>query len=198
MDNYVLLTFAMAVLSIGVFFLTFERGKKKLPKIMMIVTLCAISSVGRIIFNFIPQVQPTTVIVILAGVSLGSQGGFLTGALSALVSNMVLGQGPWTPWQMLAWGIIGAIGGLIGKTKLKDNLWLMCIFAFFSAFLFSVIVDIYTISSIGQAVNFKMALATISAGLLFNISHAVGNVIFILMLYKPMCKKINRVQLKYG
>lgn len=198
MDNYVLLTFAMAVLSIGVFFLTFERGKKKLPKIMMIVTLCAISSVGRIIFNFIPQVQPTTVIVILAGVSLGSQGGFLTGALSALVSNMVLGQGPWTPWQMLAWGIIGAIGGLIGKTKLKDNLWLMCIFAFFSAFLFSVIVDIYTISSIGQAVNFKMALSTISAGLLFNISHAVGNVIFILMLYKPMCKKINRVQLKYG
>lgn len=198
MKNYVLFTFAVAVVAIGVFFLTFEKGKKRLPKIMLVVTLCAISSVGRVIFGFIPQVQPTTVIVLLAGVTLGPQGGFLTGALSALVSNMVMGQGPWTPWQMLAWGIIGVIGGLLGKTKVKNNLPFVCTVAFVCGFLFSVIMDIYTISSIGEAVNGKMALATIGAGLLFNISHAVGNVVFVLLLYKPMCKKIDRVQKKYG
>lgn len=198
MKNYVLFTFAVAVVSIGVFFLTFEKGKKRLPKIMMVVTLCAISSIGRVIFGFIPQVQPTTVIVLLAGVTLGPQSGFLTGALSALVSNMAMGQGPWTPWQMLAWGLIGVIGGLLGKTSLKNNFPVVCSVAFVCGFLFSIIMDIYTISSIGQAVNGKMALATIGAGFLFNISHAVGNLVFVLLIYKPMCKKIERVRKKYG
>ncbi len=195
--NMVLIGSSLAAILflLGAFF-WFERTRPNVSSVLLIATLCAVSSVGRVIFNFIPQVQPVTAIVIIAGLSLGCRSGFMVGAMSALVSNMVLGQGPWTPWQMLAWGLIGILSGLLGRTK-KQNLLFLCLFAFFFGLLFSVLMDVYTIASIGSQLTWQMALTTIGTGLLFNLSHSIGNVIFLLLLYSPMTKKLRRIQNKY-
>ena len=75
----------------------------------------AVASAGRVVFNFLPQIQPVTAIVIIMGVYCGKQTGFLTGSLCALVSNLFLGQGPWTPFQMLAWGLVGVLAAVLAK-----------------------------------------------------------------------------------
>lgn len=197
MNSLLLYSFIFAFLVLGVLFLFLERRKLPIASIMLVVTLCAVAAVGRIIFNFIPQVQPVSAVVIIAGLCLGARSGFLVGALSAFVSNLALGQGPWTPWQMLAWGVIGILAGVIGKTRFKNNLPLLCCFSFFCGFIFSVIVDIYTVASVGEQLNLPMALSIFAAGLLFNISHAAGNVVFILLFYRPAEKRIRRIQQKY-
>lgn len=89
------------------FFFSFERRKPSVKDILPVVVMVAVASAGRVVFNFLPQIQPVTAIVIIMGVYCGKQTGFLTGSLCALVSNLFLGQGPWTPFQMLAWGQIG-------------------------------------------------------------------------------------------
>lgn len=190
-------SFLFAILLLAVLFFFFERRKPQLSTILMIATLCAIGSVGRMIFNFIPQVQPVTAIVIIAGVCLGGQSGFMVGALSAFVSNMVLGQGPWTPWQMLAWGLIGLLSGLIGHIRQKKSLQLVCAVSFFAAFVFSFTMDVYTVASIGAQLTLPMAVTVFGTGFLFNISHAVGNVVFILLLYLPLERKLARISDKY-
>lgn len=190
-------SFLFALFALCAAFFLFERKKPQLSDLLMVATLCAIGSAGRVIFNFLPQVQPVTAIVLITGLCLGVQNGFMVGALSALVSNMVLGQGPWTPWQMLAWGAIGVLAGLLGKTRIKHSLVFVCMIAFFSAFLFSILMDFYTVTSVGTQLTLPMALSMFGAGLLFNISHAVGNVIFIILLYKPIGKKLERIRNKY-
>ena len=87
------------------FFFSFERRKPSVKDILPVVVMVAVASAGRVVFNFLPQIQPVTAIVIIMGVYCGKQTGFLTGSLCALVSNLFLGQGPWTPFQMLAWGL---------------------------------------------------------------------------------------------
>ena len=78
------------------FFFSFERRKPSVKDILPVVVMVAVASAGRVVFNFLPQIQPVTAIVIIMGVYCGKQTGFLTGSLCALVSNLFLGQGPWT------------------------------------------------------------------------------------------------------
>lgn len=198
MKNYLLISILLALIPSLIFFASFERKEKKTARIAAVVTLCALSFAGRIVFSFIPQVQPVTAIVIIAGILLGPKEGFLTGALSAIFSNMVLGQGPWTPFQMLAWGTIGAASALLAKSEKTKSTVCVCVFSFFSAFFFSFVTDIYTAISLGVQSDLKAAWAVMLSGLAFNISHAVGNVIFILLLYKPIEKRINRLKTKYN
>lgn len=208
MQNYILISFTFAILLIGIFFFTYEKKRPQPRDIMPIVIMCVVSALGRIVFNFIPQVQPSTAIIIIMGICYGRQAGFITGAMTALVSNMILGQGPWTIWQMTAWGIIGFLAGFIrcypfGQTtesnfKKTTHILLVAVFGFFSAFLFSMITDIWTIASIGSALTPSLAISIFTTGMIFNISHAIGNVIFIFLLYPAFAKKLLRLKHKYG
>lgn len=199
MSNYILISLVFALIICGVFFFTFEKKSPSPRDILPIVIMCVAASLGRVIFAFIPGVQPVTAIVIIMGVCYGGQTGFLTGALCALVSNIFLGQGPWTPWQMLAWGTIGFLAAYLPRLKSKYlHLLTLSVYAFFSGFLFSIIMDIYTVSSLGESLTLPMALTTFGLGLLFNIGHAVGNVVFICVLYVPLSKKLLRLKYKYG
>jgi len=218
MSNYVLLSFGIAILLIGIFFFTYERKHPQPRDIMPIVIMCVISSLSRVIFSFIPQIQPSTAIIIIMGVCYGKQIGFMTGAMTAIVSNMVLGQGPWTIWQVLAWGIIGLIAGWFpcynfiqighNRTKIVQstkqvmkkylNIGFIAIYAFFSAFLFSIIIDIWTVSTLGSDLTLPMIISVFTAGIIFNIGHAIGNVLFFILLYPVFTKKFQRLKLKYG
>ena len=88
-----------------------EQGGETARELTLVATLGGLAAAGRVLFAPIPGVQPVTVIVVAAGVALGPRRGFAVGALAAIASNMFLGQGAHTPWQMLAWGGCGVVGG---------------------------------------------------------------------------------------
>lgn len=197
--NFTIVSFVGVLLILAVFFIAFERRKPKAREIIPIAVMCAVASVGRVVFNFIPQVQPVTVIVIIMGACFGKQAGFMTGALSALVSNMILGQGFWTPFQMLAWGVVGLIGGVLADVKLSKNMVVMCIYAFVSALIYGLITDFWTIAFMaGENLTWGIVLSVYSAGLVFNLIHGIGNVVFMIVLYKILMEKFDRIGEKYG
>ena len=116
--NAALLTVDVALVSVLPFLLRFEMEKPRPEVIMPIVILSAIAAAGRIFLNPLPNFQPVSALVIFSGLYFGRQSGYLTGAFTALVSNMALGQGLWTPLQMCAWGLMGYSAGILGGTRL--------------------------------------------------------------------------------
>ena len=91
------------------FAFAFENRKPKARELVIISSLCAIGVAGRTAFFMLPQFKPVAAIVIISGVAFGGETGFLVGAITAFVSNFFFGQGPWTPWQMFSFGIIGCL-----------------------------------------------------------------------------------------
>ena len=110
---------AFTILAVGLAagFAWYERTKPDARLVALVGTLAAFAALGRIAFAPIPNVKPTTDIVIFAGYALGGAPGFAVGALAALVSNFWFGQGPWTPWQMAGWGLCGILGAALAATS---------------------------------------------------------------------------------
>ncbi|MDO4542186.1 MAG: ECF transporter S component [Bacillota bacterium] len=181
------------------FFMIFENRKPEARELIIIAVMAAIGVAGRAAFFMVPQFKPVLAIVIITGVCLGAEAGFLTGALTAFVSNFFFGQGPWTPWQMFAFGIVGFLAAILfQRGVLKRKLLPLCIFGFLSALLiYGPIVD--TCSIFTMAVGTKTAAYTFYlTGLPFNIIHGVATVIFLALLAKPMIEKLERIKKKYG
>ena len=105
------LTLAVALLAVGLMLASFEASRPALRQLMPTVVLAAVAAAGRVLFSPIPDVKPVSAVAIVAGAALGRRSGFAVGAVAALVSNFFFGQGPWTPWQMYAWGLVGYVGG---------------------------------------------------------------------------------------
>lgn len=118
-DQTALLSLAVVLASLGVFFATYEFSAPRLRDIMPTVVLAALAAAGRILFAPIPDFKPVSAIAIIAGVVFGRKSGFMVGALAALASNFFFGQGPWTPWQMYAWGLVGYGAGLLAAIPAK-------------------------------------------------------------------------------
>src|SRR5436305_256601 len=119
----------------------FESGADSTRELAVIATLAAAASAGRVLFAAVPGVQPVTVIAIVAGASLGLRAGVATGALAAFVSNLFLGQGIWTPQQMLGWGVCGAAGALLAPVI--RNRWALAAVAAVLGFAFSASMDVW-------------------------------------------------------
>src|ERR671921_1787884 len=98
-------------------FAWWERSRPPSRLLALVATLAALAALGRIAFAPIPNVKPTTDIVLFAGFALGGAPGFVVGAVAALASNLFFGQGPWTPWQMAAWGLVGILGALLARAS---------------------------------------------------------------------------------
>ncbi|MFT3951927.1 MAG: ECF transporter S component [Oscillospiraceae bacterium] len=197
--NFTVVGCVFALLIVGMFFLGLEKRKPDAKDIMPIAVMCAAATVGRAVFGFIPQVKPVTVIVITMGVCFGMHTGFITGALCALVSNMLFGQGPWTLWQMLGWGIIGLLAGLLKDKKLSHSLIFMCGFSFVGAFVFGLITDVWTVVFYSaDGITWGIVKMVYAGSLLFNLFHGLGNIAFCLLLYKPLRRILDRIRVKYG
>ena len=98
-------------------FAWYERAHPSSKVLALVATLAALAALGRVAFAPLPNVKPTTDIVLLTGFALGGAPGFAVGAVAALASNLVFGQGPWTPWQMAAWGLVGLVGAALGARE---------------------------------------------------------------------------------
>ncbi|MCA1030565.1 ECF transporter S component [Bacillus timonensis] len=190
----------IAVLSISLllFFWMYERKQIGAKEIVMFSTLAAIAAVSRIPFSMLPSVQPTTFIIIICGLVFGAESGFLIGAIAAFVSNMFLGQGPWTPWQMYSWGLIGFLAGLGRNSFLFSKIWGISLYGFFAGFLFGWIMNVWFIVGLLQEISLKAIFTYFITSFYFDLTHAISNVIFIIIFGKYWIKILKRFKSKYG
>ncbi len=196
--RYHLISAAIVILACLPFFRLYEAKKADTRILVVIAIMTALSVVGRFIFAPIPGFKPVTAMVILSGMYLGSEAGFLTGALSAVISNMFFGQGPWTPFQMFSWGMIGLIAGLpLIRRLLRRKIWLV-IYAVFSGMLYSLLMDIWSTLSMDMGFNWGRYLVKMISALPFTAVYALSNVVFLLLTRRPLGEKLERLQVKYG
>lgn len=181
------------------FFMIFENRKPEPRELILIAVISAIAVVGRGVFFMLPEFKPVVAIVIIAGICLGAEAGFLTGALTGFVSNFFFGQGPWTPWQMFSFGIIGFLAGILFKKGwLSKKTAPLCIFGFFSALIiYGLLMDTCTILT--SAFRTQQAIyTTYLAGFPMNMIHGIATAFFLWVLSKPMMEKLDRIKKKYG
>jgi len=167
----------------------FETGPGSAKELALIATLAAAAAAGRVLFAAVPGVQPVTVIVVAAGVALGTRAGVAVGATAALVSNFFLGQGPWTPWQMLAWGACGAAGGL--AAPLLRRRVPFALFCCVLGFGFSAFMDVWNWLAFFPHPSQALA-ATWARGLWFDAAHAGGNLVIALVAGPELRRMLER------
>ena len=196
-----LVSLLIILLSMIPFAIVFERRKPAARELVVLAVMIAIAVAGRAAFYMLPQFKPITAVVIICGVAFGCESGFIAGAMSAFLSNFIFGQGPWTPYQMEALGIIGFLSGLLfyRKDGRQPDRWILCIFGFLAAFfIYGFIADSSTLLTTYSNITWEAALAVYSAGVVFNLIHGAATFVFLLLLAKPMLNKLNRIRVKYG
>lgn len=179
------------------FYARFEGRQARAEEIVLLAELAAIAAVLRVPFAAIPSVQPTSFVIIAAGLALGSERGFLVGSLAALVSNIFLGQGPWTPWQMFAWGMMGLTAGLLGKSRLGQKRIVHLVFGLGWGLAFGWFMNLWYLFSMGQDVSWPFYLLACLTSLPMDLAHGAGNVFFLLLFERQFLGILRRVRLKY-
>ncbi|MBA3244494.1 MAG: ECF transporter S component [Actinobacteria bacterium] len=180
---------AFAVVAAG--FAWLEGGTVSARDLTLVATLGGLAAAGRVLFAPVPSVQPVTVIVAAAGVALGPKRGFAVGALAALASNFFLGQGPHTPWQMLAWGGCGLAGGLLAP--FLRNRFAFAAFAVALGFAFGMVMDVWLWYGFYPHTEAAL-LARLGAGVPFNVAHAAGNVVLALVAGPELRRVLERFE----
>ena len=200
--SYYFISLCLIILSMLPFFLVFENRRPQAREVVVIAVMATLAVAGRAAFFMLPQFKPVAAIVIIAGVGLGAEAGFLTGALAGFVSNFFFGQGPWTPWQMFAFGIVGFLGGLIFRRKRGRwkhfRLWL-CIYGGLSVLMiYGFLLDTASVFMGMGSINKAAFLAMYASGLPMNVIHGAATVFFLAVLGEPMLCKLERIRKKYG
>jgi energy-coupling factor transport system substrate-specific component len=197
--NWSLNSLFLAIVILAVLFLGFERGDYGAREVAVVGALAAVGAAGRVIFAAVPGIQPATFIAILAGYIFGVEPGFMVGALVALLSNIFLGQGPWTPWQMLAWGLAGASGGLLAVI-LKGKVRVIPIAVLCAAwgFLFGWMMNFWFWLSFVYPLTLKSYLTANLTSFWFDFFHAAGNVMFAVLLTRPMSAMLLRFRARFS
>lgn len=192
-----IISIAVALLACVPFFLFFEKKQTKARELVVIAVMVALSAVGRLIFIGIPGFKPLAAIVIITGLAFGAEAGFLTGSLSAVLSNIFFGQGPWTPFQMFVWGILGFAAGLFYRRQAAKTWPALIVWGIASGAAFSLLMDIWTVFSLDGGWNWARYWTALIAGLPYTAIYMGSNVLFLLLLFKPISKKLERVKVKY-
>ncbi|MBP3659755.1 MAG: ATP-binding cassette domain-containing protein [Oscillospiraceae bacterium] len=198
--KYLVVSVLIVVETMVPFFVAFEGRKPQARELVILAVLSALAIGGRAVFFALPGFKPVAALVILTGVAFGAEAGFLVGAVTMLVSNVLFGQGPWTPWQMFAMGTIGLAAGILFRRGLlnRDRLSLsvfggLAIFVIYGGILNPTSVWMYQ-----SQPSLKMVLATFVTGLPADAVHAASTVFFLWLLSDSMLQKLDRVKVKYG
>jgi energy-coupling factor transport system substrate-specific component len=182
-----LLLLAAALLVAGAAWL--EPGLGGSKTLALVAALAAAAAGGRVLFAAVPGVQPVTVVAVAAGAALGARAGFGVGALAALASNFFLGQGPWTPWQMLAWGGCGVVGALAAPlVRGRVRFALLC---FVLGFAFSGLMDVWEWYSFYPH-TWAALTVQLGRGFWFDAAHAIGNVLIALVAGPELRRLLER------
>ena len=198
--RYLFISLLIVLESMLPFFLVFEGRKPQARELVLVAVLCALTVAGRAAFAALPQVKPVLALVIISGVALGGETGFVVGAVSMLLSNMLFGQGAWTPWQMFSAGIIGFMAGVLFRRGISaGNRGALSVFGFLAAvLLYGGVMNFSSLVLAHAPMNTETVLAFYLQGLPFDLIHAVSTAAFLFLFAKPMLEKLGRIKIKYG
>ncbi len=186
-------TALLVALAAGAGILWFERRRPDAKLVALVAALAALAVAARVLFAAVPNVQGTTDVALLSGYVLGPAPGFMVGALAALASNLFLGQGPWTPWQMVGWGAAGLFGAglaaLWGPRLGRRSLALGCGLA---GLAFGAWMDLFTLTSFAAQTSAHGYVAIATLSLPFNLAHAIGNVALCLVFGPSFVRVLER------
>lgn len=191
--RHLLVSLGVAGLSLLLFLCGFERRLTGSRRLVLAAVLIALCVAGRML----PLIKPVTAIIILAGMYLGCETGFLVGSMAAVLSNFTFGQGPWTAFQMLAWGMIGLVAGWLHAPLKKSRLFLM-IYGGLCGVLYSLVMDVWTVLWYDGGFRWSLYLSAMTAALPHTLLYCVSNLVFLWFLAKPVGRKLERVRRKYG
>lgn len=182
------------------FFFLFESRKPQARELVTISVMCALAAVSRVAFSFLPGFKPIIAIIMITGVAFGPEAGFMTGSIAAFASNFFFSQGPWTPWQMMAYGIGGFLAGLVFKNRKKrPNPVVLAVFAFVGMIaVVGPLLDCCTVFTSLATLNWASVLLVFAQGFPINTSQAIASAITMLLFSKPLLEKLDRLKLKYG
>ena len=181
------------MLSLLLFIAGFEKKRTGTRRLILVAVMVALSVAGR----FLPLFKPITALTVLTAMYLGSEAGFLTGALSAVISNFYFGQGPWTPFQMMSWGLIGFTAGLLAQ-PLKRHKWFLLCYGVIAGVAYSFIMDIWTVLWYNGTFQWTLYTGALLSAIPYTCVYALSNVLFLLLFAKPFGQKLERIQVKYG
>lgn len=188
--------YGLLAISLIAGFAWYERTRPDAKVVALVGTLAALAALGRIAFAAVPNVKPTTDIVLIAGYALGGGPGFVVGAVAALTSNFFFGQGPWTPWQMFGWGLTGLFGaGLAQVTRGRIGRWPLALICFPVGFAFTALQDT------GDWVTYSDHSLTqlgvyVGKGAGFDLIHATGCLVFALAFGPALIRSLSRFRLR--
>jgi len=182
------------------FALVFEGRKPQARELVIIAVLTAIAVVGRAAFFMLPQFKPVVALVIISGVAFGGEAGFLVGAMTGFVSNFFFGQGPWTPYQMFAFGTIGFLAGILFRKGLLSRTPVsLAVFGAFATFIiYGGIINPSFVMIYQSAPTWEMLLLAYLHVIPFDLVHAAATLTFMLVISEPMLEKLDRIKVKYG
>jgi prenyltransferase beta subunit len=191
--SWQLSTLAVLALALAVGFAWFERERPPARVVALVAALAALAVVGRLAFAAIPNVKPTTDIVLFAGYALGAAPGFAVGAVTAVVSNIFLSQGPWTAWQMAGWGAVGVAGALVARLSRgrEPNRFVLAAVCALAGLAFGAWMDVYQ-WTLAARQDLDSYLAVSATSLPYNLAHAVGNFVFCLVIGPPFVRALRR------
>ena len=198
--HYYLLAFAVLMECMLPFFLVFEGRRPQPRELTVIAVLCALGVAGRAVFFMLPQFKPVMALAILSGVAFGGETGFLVGALTMLASNVLFSQGPWTPFQMFAMGIVGFLAGvLFRRGYLRRSRGALCLFGAISAFvIYGGLLNPVSALLWMQEFRLETLLTYYITGFPADCVHAAATVFFLWITAEPMLEKLERIKVKYG
>lgn len=182
------------------FFLIFEGRRPQARELVLIAVLVAMNVAGRAAFFMLPEFKPVVAMTILAGVAFGGETGFLVGAMTMLVSNMLFSQGPWTPWQMFAMGIVGWLAGVLyRKGVLRRSRLSLCVFGVFcSTVVYGGIMNPASALMWAGKLSWPILLSYYITGIPVDLVRAAATAVFLLLGAEPMLEKLDRIKTKYG
>jgi len=196
--QYQVISMLMVIVACIPIYYRYERKKLNIKELVLIAILTTTAVVGRFLFYMIPAITPMTAIIIISGICMGAEIGFLVGSLSAVTSNMLFGQGPWTPFQMFSWGLIGLIAGLPWIRKvLSKNYWFLVLYGILAGIFFSFFMDVWTVLSIDRYFSWPRYVALLVTALPYTISYCFANAFFSCLLLRAIQTRLQRILIKY-
>ena len=210
--QYYLFSVIVMMLAMLPFFFRFERRKPSSRELVTLAVMSALAAASRVAFVMIPHFTPMTGLIMITGLALGAESGFIVGSLGAFVSNFFVGQGPWTPWQMFAYGLAGLLFGIMGQkrgpseeTRGRDGLlsgdrplFAAVVGGLMVFLIIGPLLDTATLFLVSMQVNTESVMGVYMAGIPVNAMHAASTFVTILVLCRPVTEKLERIKVKYG
>ena len=199
--KFYLVSVLIIIYSMIPFLFAFEKRRPGARELTCIAVLTAIAVVSRIAFIMIPNFSPILGFVMIAAFVFGPSAGFLTGSMSAFVSNFIFGQGAWTPWQMFAYGLAGFLAGILCQKGIMNpdkRLRTSIIGGVMIVVLIGPLLDTCSVFLMSSIMSKAAVISIYGAGVPVNLIHASGVFLTLLLLGKPMMEKLDRIIIKYG